>query len=181
MSYLRDPYRHDHSLGCSCGRHRNQQEHNFRASVVDERVRTDPERLSARVVETALLKALFPRDETRRRFLRAVGSTTAAAVIAEFLPLGALTAMAQDKKSLEKKELKVGFIPITCATPLIMADPLNFYKNEGLDVALVKTAGWALIRDKMLNKEYDAAHMLAPMPIAISMGIGSVAEPMNVA
>ncbi|MBA3777228.1 MAG: hypothetical protein H0X11_12450, partial [Betaproteobacteria bacterium] len=77
MSYLRDPYRHDHSLGCSCGRHRNQQEHNFRTSIVDERVRTDPERLSARVVETALLKALFPRDETRRRFLRAVGSTTA--------------------------------------------------------------------------------------------------------
>ena len=127
------------------------------------------------------MKALFPRDENRRRFLRAVGATTAAAAIAEFLPLGVLTAMAQDKGALEKKELKIGFIPITCSTPLIMADPLNFYKNEGLDVSLVKTAGWALIRDKMLNKECDASHMLAPMPLAISLGVGSVAEPMNVA
>jgi nitrate/nitrite transport system substrate-binding protein len=38
---------------------------------------------------------------------------------------------------------------------------------------VVKTAGWAVIRDKTLNKEYDAAHMLAPMPLAISIGAGS--------
>jgi len=41
----------------------------------------------------------------------------------------------------------------------------------------VKTAGWAVIRDKTLNKEYDAAHMLAPMPLAITMGIGSTPTP----
>ena len=35
------------------------------------------------------------------------------------------------------------------------------------------TAGWAVIRDKALNKEYDAAHMLSPMPLAISLGAGS--------
>jgi nitrate/nitrite transport system substrate-binding protein len=46
---------------------------------------------------------------------------------------------------------------------------------------VVKTAGWAVIRDKTINKEYDAAHMLAPMPIAISLGVGSGALPMNVA
>jgi len=44
-----------------------------------------------------------------------------------------------------------------------------------------KTAGWALIRDKVINKEYDASHMLAPMPIAMSMGIGSNPIPLNVA
>jgi nitrate/nitrite transport system substrate-binding protein len=48
-------------------------------------------------------------------------------------------------------------------------------------VEVVKTAGWALIRDKMLNKEYDATHFLSPMPLAISMGIGSNQVPMNVA
>jgi nitrate/nitrite transport system substrate-binding protein len=42
-----------------------------------------------------------------------------------------------------------------------------------LNVEVIKTAGWAVIRDKTINKEYDAAHMLAPMPIAISMGVGS--------
>ena len=46
---------------------------------------------------------------------------------------------------------------------------------------VIKTAGWALIRDKMLNKEYDATHFLAPMPIAISMGVGSSPQPMHVA
>ena len=40
----------------------------------------------------------------------------------------------------EKKDLKIGFIAITCASPLIMADPLGFYAKEGLNVALIKTA-----------------------------------------
>ncbi len=178
MSYLDDPFDPATAPGCACGRHASPAAHD---AALREHTRTDGEALSARVVEAAVMKSLFPSDELRRRFLRAVGATTAAAAVAEFLPLGALTAMAQERRPLEKKDLKIGFIPITCATPLIMADPLNFYKNEGLDVTLVKTAGWALIRDKMLNKEYDASHMLAPMPIAIAMGIGSVAEPMNVA
>ena len=43
--------------------------------------------------------------------------------------------MAQDKGALEKKDLKIGFIPITCATPLIMAHPLGFYQKQGLNVS----------------------------------------------
>ena len=132
-------------------------------------------------LEASLLKALFPVDSVRRNFLRAVGANTARAAIASVMPLGALQAMAQDKGPLEKKNLKIGFIPITCATPLIMAHPLGFYQKQGLDVEVVKTAGWALIRDKMINKEYDATHFLSPMPLAISMGAGSNAVPMNVA
>jgi nitrate/nitrite transport system substrate-binding protein len=89
--------------------------------------------------------------------------------------------MAQEKKPPEKKDLKIGFIPITCASPLIMADPLGFYREQGLNVQLIKTAGWALIRDKMLNKEHDASHFLSPMPLAISMGLGSAQQPMRVA
>ena len=80
----------------------------------------------------------------------------------------------------EKKNLKIGFIPITCATPIIMAAPLGFYAKQGLDVDVVKTAGWAVVRDKALNKEYDAAHMLAPMPLAISLGLGAAATPFRV-
>ena len=96
-------------------------------------------------------------------------------------PSGNSEAMAQDKGPLEKKDLKLGFIPITCASPLIMADPLGFYKKEGLNVQLNKTAGWALIRDKMINKEHDASHFLSPMPIAMTMGLGSTQSNMNVA
>ena len=81
------------------------------------------------------------------------------------------------KHALEKTRLKVGFVPITCATPIIMAHPLGFYKKYGLDVDVIKTAGWAVARDKALSREYDAAHMLTPMPLAITMGVGSTAEP----
>ena len=140
------------------------------------------ERLSNDFVEATLVKALFPNDGLRRRFLRAVGANTARAAIASVLPIGAMQAMAQDKPgALEKRDLKIGFIPITCATPLIMADPLGFYKRQGLSVTLNKTAGWALIRDRMINREADASHFLSPMPLAISMGLGSVAAPMRVA
>ena len=61
-----------------------------------------------------------------------------------------------------------------------MAHPLGFYAKQGLNVEVVKTAGWAVVRDKTINKEYDAAHMLAPMPLAISLGLGSNAIPFTV-
>jgi nitrate/nitrite transport system substrate-binding protein len=160
-----DPYDADRPLKmrCACGRVHG-------AGVLPEDK-----------LEASLMKALFPVDSVRRGFLRAVGANTARAAIASVFPLGALQAMAQEKAPLEKTRLKIGFIPITCATPLIMAHPMGFYQKQGLDVEVVKTAGWALIRDKMLNKEYDATHFLSPMPLAISMGAGSNAVPMNVA
>jgi nitrate/nitrite transport system substrate-binding protein len=89
--------------------------------------------------------------------------------------------MAQDRGALEKKDLKVGFIAITCATPLIMAAPLGLYQKEGLNVQLVKTAGWGAIRDKMLSREHDASHFLSPMPLAMSLGLGSPGAGMHVA
>ena len=109
-----------------------------------------------------------------------MGSQAAWAAVASVIPFASLEAMAQDKGAPEKKDLKVGFIPITCASPLIMADPLGFYRKEGLNVSMMKTAGWALVRDKVINREYDASHMLAPMPLAISMGIGSNPSPTQV-
>ena len=165
-----DPYNADRPLmlKCSCGADHAPTEH-------------DTAGYSGEFIEATLVKALLPSEPLRRRFLQAVGAGTARAAIASLLPLGALQAMAQDKGPPEKKDLKLGFIAITCATPLIMADPLGFYKKEGLNVQLNKTAGWALIRDKMLNKEHDASHFLSPMPLAISMGLGSVAQPMRVA
>ncbi|MEN3366386.1 MAG: nitrate/nitrite transport system substrate-binding protein [Burkholderiales bacterium] len=174
MANIYKPYSTTGNLGgCSCGAHHTQADHDAQAMQADS--------LSNDFIEAALVKALFPQDALRRRFLEAVGVNTARAAIASVLPISAMQAIAQEKRPLEKTDLKIGFIAITCATPLIMADPLGFYKKEGLNVTLNKTAGWALIRDKMLNKEHDASHFLSPMPLAISMGLGSVAQPMNVA
>lgn len=167
--------------GCTCGQHASVAEHDAAALAATEARATDVETLSRDFIEAAAVKALFPLEATRRAFLSAVGQRTAMAAIASVLPLSSLQAMAQDKGSLEKTDLKIGFIPITCATPLIMAHPLGFYQQQGLNVELSKTAGWALVRDKMLNNEYDASHFLSPMPLSISLGLGSSAKPMQVA
>lgn len=165
--------------GCTCGRHESQDAHEqaLRAESV-EAARRDETRYG-RVVENAVMRALFPRDAQRRLFLQQVGASTAMAAISSLLPIAAATeAFAQAVP--EKKDLKVGFIPITCATPIIMAHPMGFYSKHGLNVEVIKTAGWAVIRDKTLNKEYDAAHMLSPMPLAITMGVGSTATPYTI-
>jgi len=184
-----DPYDADKPLlmSCACGRHGSEREHQAASArdaantLIQRSQEAAFEQESNAFIEASLMKAIFPQDAVRRRFLRAVGKSTAMAAIASTLPIASLQAMAQEKGAIEKKNLKVGFIPITCATPLIMAEPLGFYTKQGLDVQLVKTAGWALVRDKILNKEYDAAHFLSPMPLAISLGLGSSPQPINVA
>ena len=186
MTQYFDPYNADRPLmlKCSCGRDHTAAEHEAEAAATTLRARSETaefEAYSNEFIEATLVKALFPQDALRRRFLRAVGKGAAMSAIASVLPVASLQAMAQEKGALEKKDLKIGFIPITCATPLIMAHPLGFYRQQGLNVEVVKTAGWALIRDKMINKEYDATHFLSPMPLAISLGLGANATPMNVA
>lgn len=142
---------------------------------------SDLEATMSRAVESAVMRGMFGTDMHRRAFLKAVGAGAASAAIASIFPLEEAKAMAvemaQSGGALEKTKLNVGFVPITCATPIIMAHPLGFYKKYGLDVDVIKTAGWAVSRDKSLSGEYDAAHMLTPMPLAISLGAGSNPHP----
>jgi nitrate/nitrite transport system substrate-binding protein len=177
-----DPDRRLNRSGCACGRHRSQAEHDTDARrqlqcAPVERAATSEDKRYEGVVASAVMRAVFPRDAARRAFLKSVGASTALAALSQFFPLRTATeAFAQagtQAGALEKKDLKVGFIPITCATPIIMAHPMGFYSKHGLNVEVIKTAGWAVIRDKTINKEYDAAHMLSPMPLAITLGAGS--------
>ena len=155
--------------GCSCGAHPSQREHDAGLPSGDAAIE--------RVIEGTVMRALFPHDAERRAFLRSVGAATALAAVSQFLPTRFVAEAFAEGGKPEKTDLKIGFIPITCATPIIMAKPMGFYEKQGLNVDVVKTAGWAVIRDKTLNREYDAAHMLAPMPIAISLGVGSNPQP----
>jgi len=132
-----------------------------------------------RAVESAVVRGIFGHDDfSRRSFMKLVGGGVAASILGSVFPIEAAKAAMKEKLGpLEKTKLKVGFVPITCATPIIMAHPMGFYKKYGLDVEVIKTAGWAVSRDKSINKEYDAAHMLTPMPLAMTMGAGSTAMP----
>jgi len=162
--------------GCSCGRHGSPDEHEReqRSRLQCAAIESEDNRYEG-VVASAVMRAMFPHDAKRRAFLQSLGASTALAALSQFFPLKAATeAFAQSSaRAVEKKDLKVGFIPITCATPIIMAHPMGFYAKHGLNVEVIKTAGWAVIRDKALNKENDAAHMLSPMPLAITLGVGS--------
>lgn len=175
MSIFSNPFDATSRLRCTCGAHSTQAEHDAEQSNAITMSKDD---ISSNVIEQAVVRALFPQDALRRRFLSAVGASTAMAAISSALPLASIKdAFAQGSGALEKTKLSVGFIPITCATPIIMAHPMGFYAKQGLDVDVVKTAGWAVVRDKTLNGEYDAAHMLSPMPIALSIGAGAAPIP----
>jgi len=183
MSTFDDPFDAELELktGCVCGQHRSAAEHDHAERTLrceEVPVQGEDKRYEG-VVASAVMRAVFPRDAARRAFLKSVGASTALAALSQFFPLKTATEAFAEAVP-EKKDLKVGFIPITCATPIIMAAPLGFYEKHGLNVEVVKTAGWAVIRDKTINKEYDAAHMLAPMPIAISLGLGAQPIPFAV-
>jgi two-component system, oxyanion-binding sensor len=73
--------------------------------------------------------------------------------------------------------LHIGFIPLVDAAALIVAVDKGFAAEEGLDVTLVREVSWSNVRDKLNIGLFDAAHLLAPVAIASSLGIGHVKVP----
>src|SRR5438552_12627263 len=69
--------------------------------------------------------------------------------------------------------LRVGFVPLCDCAPVVMAQELGLYEKFGLRVRLHREVGWATVRDKVIYRELDAAHALAPMVFAASLGAGS--------
>ncbi|MEM9282375.1 MAG: CmpA/NrtA family ABC transporter substrate-binding protein [Verrucomicrobiota bacterium] len=138
----------------------------------------DPGAVIKRAMESSILHGMFGDDMQRRKMLKAIGAASVYGAMASVFSFDKLHAMTEDAmKNIEKKDLKIGFVPITCATPIIAGHSLGFYDKYGLKVDIIKTAGWAVARDKCMNGEYDASHLLAPMPAAMSMGLGSASQP----
>jgi nitrate/nitrite transport system substrate-binding protein len=79
---------------------------------------------------------------------------------------------------LEKTALTLGFIPLTDCAPLVVAKEHGLFAKYGLDVTLSKETSWANIRDKVALGILDGAQMLAPMPLAMSLGVGPIHKPM---
>jgi nitrate/nitrite transport system substrate-binding protein len=80
--------------------------------------------------------------------------------------------------SLERSDLRLGFMPLNDAAPLIAAKAKGFFDGEGLDVVLAREASWANIRDKVSVGLLDGAQMLGPLPIACSLGLSGPATAM---
>ena len=72
----------------------------------------------------------------------------------------------------------LGFIPLLDCASLVVAAERGFAAEEGLELALVRETSWANIRDRVVIGHFDAAHMLGPMTVASTLGIGHVRVPL---
>jgi len=73
--------------------------------------------------------------------------------------------------------ITAGFIPLTDSLLLVMAREKGFAADEGVELTLVREISWANIRDRVAVGQFDVAHMLAPMPIAASLGLSPIDVP----
>ncbi|MEM0966267.1 MAG: CmpA/NrtA family ABC transporter substrate-binding protein [Verrucomicrobiota bacterium] len=68
--------------------------------------------------------------------------------------------------------IRLGYIRLLDAAPLIVADSLGLFRDAGLDVTLSREVGWASIRDKLAFGELDVVQALGPMPVVMQLGVG---------
>ncbi|MGH8692531.1 MAG: CmpA/NrtA family ABC transporter substrate-binding protein, partial [Burkholderiales bacterium] len=113
----------------------------------------------------------------RRDFLKKAGAAGLASMVPEAVRVGA---WAQGSDAPEKKEVKVGFIPLTDCASVVMASVMEFDKKYGIKIIPSKEASWAAVRDKLVNGELDAAHVLYGLIYGVQMGIGGPKKDMNV-
>lgn len=70
--------------------------------------------------------------------------------------------------------ITVGFVPLVDCAVLVAAREVGFAHEEGLSLELVREPSWASLRDHLNLGFVDAAHALAPLPIASALGISQV-------
>ena len=119
-------------------------------------------------------------DSERREFLRRGGLLTGAAIMSLVPDAIRSAAWAAGSDAPEKKEVKIGFIPLTDCSSVVMANVMEFDKKYGIKIVPTKEASWASVRDKLVNGELDAAHVLYGLIYGVQMGIGGPKKDMAV-
>ncbi|MES2916539.1 MAG: CmpA/NrtA family ABC transporter substrate-binding protein [Pseudomonadota bacterium] len=72
--------------------------------------------------------------------------------------------------------MRLGFLPLVDAAPLIVAEAMGFAEEEGLALDLVAAPSWSALRDLLAAGQVAAAQMLAPVPVALALGLGGPAR-----
>ncbi|MDI6746372.1 MAG: CmpA/NrtA family ABC transporter substrate-binding protein [Rhodocyclaceae bacterium] len=122
-----------------------------------------------------------PVETSKRDFLRHGLQLAAGAALMSALPPGlrsAAWAAGSDKP--EKEEVRIGFIPLTDCASVVMASVMGFDKKYGIKIVPTKEASWAGVRDKLVNGELDAAHVLYGLIYGVQLGIGGPKKDMSV-
>ncbi|MEY3885161.1 MAG: hypothetical protein RIS87_936 [Pseudomonadota bacterium] len=121
-------------------------------------------------------------DNGRRDFFRnsAAGAFGAAALMG-LVPNSVKTnAWAAGSDAPEITEVKIGFIPLTDCAPIVVAAEMGFDKKYGIKITPSKEASWAAIRDKTVNGELHASHVLYGLVYGVQLGIGGQQKDMAV-
>ena len=105
---------------------------------------------------------------------------TAVASAAVISPALRALAYAQGSDAPEKKEVKIGFIPLTDCASVVMASVMGFDKKHGVTFILSKEASWAGVRDKLISGELDFAHALYGLVYGVHMGTAGPKKDMAV-
>jgi nitrate/nitrite transport system substrate-binding protein len=112
-------------------------------------------------------------DNPRRDFLKKTTGILGGAALMNLVAPGVRSAAwAAGSDAPEKTEVKVGFIPLTDCASVVIASVMGFDKKYGIKITPSKEASWAGVRDKLINGELDASHVLYGLIYGVQMGIG---------
>lgn len=81
---------------------------------------------------------------------------------------------------MKMTKVRCGYLPLVDCASLIIAKELKFAAQEGLDLTLLKQPSWSTLRDMLAFGQLNFAHMLSPMPVAMSLGLGGMALDIDV-
>lgn len=94
------------------------------------------------------------------------------------MPVSSVQPMPPAWPQPEKPDLHLGFVPLSDCAPLVVAKELGWFQAHGLEVRLSRENSWAAIRDKVAVGALDGAQMLAPMPLAATLGLEPIRRPL---
>ena len=117
-----------------------------------------------------------PMSEERRSFIKGTVATAAALATATV----STGAWAAGSDAPEKKEIRIGFIPLTDCASVVMASVLKFDEKYGIKIIPSKEASWAGVRDKLVSGELDMAHVLYGLVYGVHVGAGGPKKDMAV-
>jgi nitrate/nitrite transport system substrate-binding protein len=123
---------------------------------------------------------VFDSKLSRRDFLRGSAALGGAALLGAGGMSAASGAWAAGSDVPEKKEVRIGFIPLTDCASVVMAAVNKFDEKYGIKIIASKEASWASVRDKLVNGELDAAHVLYGLVYGVQLGIGGPKKDMAV-
>ncbi|HVK55945.1 MAG TPA: CmpA/NrtA family ABC transporter substrate-binding protein [Burkholderiales bacterium] len=118
--------------------------------------------------------------KSRRDFLKQSGLVTGAAIMSLVPQSIRNSAWAAGSDGPEKKEVKIGFIPLTDCASVVIASVMKFDEKYGIKIIPSKEASWASVRDKLVNGELDASHVLYGLIYGVQLGIGGPKKDMAV-